>query len=87
MHRGIALAPKLIVFVAFRRGRFWSEAGAAPRAVSAQAHQPMEALLMRSPETRQAHNLKVTGSNPIPATKLVKSSTDPNRLLGFFFVW
>jgi hypothetical protein len=28
----------------------------------------MEELLMRSPETRQAHSLKVIGSNPIPAT-------------------
>jgi hypothetical protein len=34
------------------------------------------------------HNLKVTGSNPVPATKLVKNSSNLNRLLGFaFWFW
>jgi hypothetical protein len=31
-----------------------------------------------SPVARQAHNLKVIGSNPIPATKLVKNPSNLN---------
>ncbi len=38
-----------------------------------------------SPVARQAHNLKVIGSNPIPATKLMKNPSDLNGLLGFSF--
>ena len=37
-----------------------------------------------SPVARQAHNLKVVGSNPTPATKL-KPVTSMNY--GFFVVW
>jgi hypothetical protein len=33
-----------------------------------------------SPVARQAHNLKVTGSNPVPATRYEKSPARP----GFF---
>jgi hypothetical protein len=36
-------------------------------------------------EARQAHNPKVIGSNPIPATKFVKNPGDLSRLLGFVF--
>jgi hypothetical protein len=36
-----------------------------------------------SPVARQAHNLKVIGSNPIPATKLVKNPGNLNGLPGF----
>src|SRR5437660_38252 len=35
-----------------------------------------------SPVARQAHNLKVTGSNPVPAPKIPKS---PAAMRGFFF--
>jgi hypothetical protein len=38
-----------------------------------------------SPVARQAHNLKVIGSNPIPATKLVENPRNLNRLRGFYF--
>jgi hypothetical protein len=38
-----------------------------------------------SPVARQAHNLKVIGSNPIPATKLVKNPSNLKGLLGFRF--
>src|SRR3989440_2389362 len=37
-----------------------------------------------SPVARQAHNLKVTGSNPVPAPKIQKS---PAVMQGFFFAW
>ena len=33
-----------------------------------------------SPVARQAHNLKVTGSNPVPATKLLSSTDETARL-------
>jgi hypothetical protein len=36
-----------------------------------------------SPVARQAHNLKVTGSNPVPATRM-KNPSNLNGLLGFF---
>ena len=36
-----------------------------------------------SPVARQAHNLKVTGSNPVPATKI---SPLPQQVSGFFVV-
>ena len=40
-----------------------------------------------SPVARQAHNLKVTGSNPVPATKLVrKIKCLKGALSGAFFV-
>jgi hypothetical protein len=39
-----------------------------------------------SPVARQAHNLKVIGSNPIPATKLMKNPSNLNRLLGFLLL-
>jgi hypothetical protein len=35
-----------------------------------------------SPVARQAHNLKVRGSNPLPATKI--KARDANALAGFF---
>jgi hypothetical protein len=35
-----------------------------------------------SPVARQAHNLKVTGSNPVPATN--PKARDANALAGFF---
>src|ERR1700682_5171523 len=38
-----------------------------------------------SPVARQAHNLKVTGSNPVPATKLMKNPSNLKGLLGFCF--
>jgi hypothetical protein len=38
-----------------------------------------------SPVARQAHNLKVTGSNPVPATKFVKNPSNLKGLLGFSF--
>jgi hypothetical protein len=38
-----------------------------------------------SPVARQAHNLKVIGSNPIPATKMIKNPSNLNGLLGFCF--
>jgi hypothetical protein len=38
-----------------------------------------------SPVARQAHNLKVIGSNPIPATKLMKTPVIPMDCWGF--VW
>jgi hypothetical protein len=39
-----------------------------------------------SPVARQAHNLKVIGSNPIPATKLVKKPRRSNDRRGFLLV-
>jgi hypothetical protein len=38
-----------------------------------------------SPVARQAHNLKVIGSNPIPATKLEENPSNLSGLLGFCF--
>jgi hypothetical protein len=38
-----------------------------------------------SPVARQAHNLKVIGSNPIPATKSMKNPSNLKGLLGFCF--
>src|SRR3979409_1836736 len=37
-----------------------------------------------SPVARQAHNLKVIGSNPIPATKLMKPPSNLSDCWGFF---
>jgi hypothetical protein len=37
-----------------------------------------------SPVARQAHNLKVIGSNPIPATKLIKTPGNLSDCRGFF---
>jgi hypothetical protein len=39
-----------------------------------------------SPVARQAHNLKVTGSNPVPATKHIKAPARTNRR-GLCRVW
>jgi hypothetical protein len=39
-----------------------------------------------SPVARQAHNLKVIGSNPIPATKLVKTPVISTDYWGFSLV-
>jgi hypothetical protein len=39
-------------------------------------------LDLHARNSRQAHNLKVIGSNPIPATKIKASSA--NALAGFF---
>jgi hypothetical protein len=36
-----------------------------------------------SPVARQAHNLKVTGSNPVPATNLSTNKPPPGRLVAF----
>jgi hypothetical protein len=38
-----------------------------------------------SPVARQAHNLKVIGSNPIPATKLIKNPSNLKRIAGIVF--
>ena len=38
-----------------------------------------------SPVARQAHNLKVIGSNPIPATNLMKNPAILNEIAGVFF--
>ena len=39
-----------------------------------------------SPVARQAHNLKVAGSNPAPATNIQKNAFTAIRLDGGFFV-
>src|SRR6202011_6095528 len=38
-----------------------------------------------SPVARQAHNLKVIGSNPIPATKLMKNPSNLKTIAGVLF--
>ena len=52
--------------------RFWCETGAATQTLSPRASScPSNCFReVAQVSTRQAHNLKVTGSNPVPATKL-----------------
>jgi hypothetical protein len=44
------------------------------------------AVVGAPPALRSWFDWKVTGSNPVPATKLIKNPSNLNGLLGFFFV-